>query len=224
MKFSTQLRERRKKLKLTQESLANKLNVTRQTLSRWKNDLSYPNLDTLVQISQILNISLDCLPKENENSMVGQISSNVRKKRKYKTVLLIIGLLLIATFVFITFLGYGWATQNATIDHLNPFIKTQDGYAILPNLANQQQLTQQVDVFVSDDAFGKGSWLKFETGQYTAKNRWTLIQHNESYISKVRLLNKKQIPLGMREQAGSFYTGYQSKTEGPKIGKKISWW
>ncbi|MDG2981929.1 helix-turn-helix domain-containing protein, partial [Latilactobacillus curvatus] len=38
--------EKRKELHLTQQQLADKLHVTRQTLSRWENNLSYPNLDT----------------------------------------------------------------------------------------------------------------------------------------------------------------------------------
>lgn len=45
-----------KKKHLTQQQLADKLHVTRQTLSRWENNLSYPNLDTLVNLSEFLAV------------------------------------------------------------------------------------------------------------------------------------------------------------------------
>ena len=41
--------------------MADKLHVTRQTLSRWENNLSYPNLDTLVNLSEFLAVPLDIL-------------------------------------------------------------------------------------------------------------------------------------------------------------------
>lgn len=44
--------EKRKELHLTQQQVADQLHVTRQTLSRWENNLSYPNLDTLVNLSE----------------------------------------------------------------------------------------------------------------------------------------------------------------------------
>ncbi|MCS8623036.1 helix-turn-helix transcriptional regulator [Lactiplantibacillus plantarum] len=47
MQFANVLRKKRKELHLTQQQLADKLHVTRQTLSRWENNLSYPNLDTV---------------------------------------------------------------------------------------------------------------------------------------------------------------------------------
>ena len=61
MQFANVLRKKRKELHLTQQQLADKLHVTRQTLSRWENNLSYPNLDTLVNLSEFLAVPLDIL-------------------------------------------------------------------------------------------------------------------------------------------------------------------
>jgi len=53
--FSKNLRRIRKKAQLSQEQLAEKLSVTRQTVSSWERGNSYPDLDMLVKLSEILN-------------------------------------------------------------------------------------------------------------------------------------------------------------------------
>ncbi len=66
MEFSKVLKKRRKELQITQQTLADRLFVTRQTVSRWENGLSYPNLDVLVKVSECLEITLDELLKGEE--------------------------------------------------------------------------------------------------------------------------------------------------------------
>lgn len=51
----------RKKAKLTQEDLAEKLNVTSQAVSKWENDLSYPDLESTGRLASVLNTTVDCL-------------------------------------------------------------------------------------------------------------------------------------------------------------------
>lgn len=53
----------RKENRITQDEFANIFYVTRQTVSNWENDKCYPDLDTLVAISERFSISLDALIK-----------------------------------------------------------------------------------------------------------------------------------------------------------------
>ena len=62
----------RKDNNLTQDDLANKYFVTRQTISNWENGKTYPDLETLVKISNDFNVSLDILLKE-DNKMIKDI-------------------------------------------------------------------------------------------------------------------------------------------------------
>ncbi len=55
----------RKENDLSQEDFAKKFNVTRQTVSNWENEKSYPDLPTLIKISDEFNYSLDTMLKEN---------------------------------------------------------------------------------------------------------------------------------------------------------------
>lgn len=54
----------RRKNGLTQEQLAEKIGVSRQAISKWEGDLSTPELDKLIALSECFNISIDELTKE----------------------------------------------------------------------------------------------------------------------------------------------------------------
>ncbi|MGM0240430.1 MULTISPECIES: helix-turn-helix domain-containing protein [Enterococcus] len=61
MEIGTRLKQARVEAKFTQEKLAEKIQVTRQTISSWENQRSYPDISSIVQLSEIYNISLDIL-------------------------------------------------------------------------------------------------------------------------------------------------------------------
>ena len=59
MEFNNKLYELRKQKGLSQEELANRLNVSRQTISKWEVGESSPDMEKLVAISELFDISLD---------------------------------------------------------------------------------------------------------------------------------------------------------------------
>ncbi len=61
MQLGSQLKYHRERLGETQVSLASKLGVTRQSVSKWENDLCFPDLKTLVTLSELYGITLDVL-------------------------------------------------------------------------------------------------------------------------------------------------------------------
>lgn len=66
MNLSQKLQNRRKEMNLTQEEVAEKIHVSRQTISNWETGRTLPDITSLVLISDIYNISLDKLIKEDE--------------------------------------------------------------------------------------------------------------------------------------------------------------
>ena len=66
MKFGEQIKERRQELDLTQAEVAEKLFVTRQAVSNWEHNKTYPDLNMLVKISNVYQISLDSLLREDQ--------------------------------------------------------------------------------------------------------------------------------------------------------------
>lgn len=66
MEIGKKLEFYRKKAFLTQEDLADKMNVSRQTIYKWEHNLAYPELRKLELLTKILNISFDDLLKQEE--------------------------------------------------------------------------------------------------------------------------------------------------------------
>ena len=65
MEFRKILKEKRKELGLTQEQLAKDLNVSRSAISNWEIGRNYPDIETLITISNVFNIPLDYLLNED---------------------------------------------------------------------------------------------------------------------------------------------------------------
>lgn len=59
MEFGNRLYELRKQKGLSQEELANRLDVTRQTVSKWELGDSTPDMDKLIALAELFEISLD---------------------------------------------------------------------------------------------------------------------------------------------------------------------
>lgn len=75
MKIGEQLKRARSQIGKTQEEVANALHVSRQTISSWENKRSYPDISSLLNLSDYYNLSLDRLLKE-DTGMIEEIKRN----------------------------------------------------------------------------------------------------------------------------------------------------
>lgn len=85
MNFNHNLYNLRKQKGLSQEELANCLNVSRQTISKWEVGDSTPDMENLVAISELFEISLDALvmgKKEPSHTEEASIASEIANKCK----------------------------------------------------------------------------------------------------------------------------------------------
>lgn len=61
MNFASNLQKLRKRENMSQEALAEKLDVTRQSVSKWESGATYPEMDKLISICKIFNVDMDTL-------------------------------------------------------------------------------------------------------------------------------------------------------------------
>ena len=73
MELGTQIRKYRNERTVSQEALAEKVYVSRQTVSNWENDKSYPDVKSLMLLSEVFEASLDQLIKGDVEIMKEQI-------------------------------------------------------------------------------------------------------------------------------------------------------
>lgn len=69
MIFSEKLQLLRKSKGLTQEDLAEKLNVSRQAVAKWESGQAYPDISNLITISNLMNVTVDYLVRDQECSV-----------------------------------------------------------------------------------------------------------------------------------------------------------
>ena len=108
MEISKCIKEARQKNSISQESLAEQLGVSRQTISSWETGKSYPDIVSVIKMSDIFNVSLDKMLKEDKNLVNNmQEKMNTVKSNRYIifTILFAIiffgGIYLIQTFIVI---------------------------------------------------------------------------------------------------------------------------
>ena len=80
MSIGTSILRIRKERDLSQEKFGALFHVTRQTVSNWENEKSYPDLHTLVAISDMFQVSLDDLLKEDK-----EMIKTIDRERLYGT-------------------------------------------------------------------------------------------------------------------------------------------
>ena len=83
MEIGQQIKKYRGEVNLSQEELAEKVFVSRQTVSNWENDKNYPDIKSLVLLSEIFNVSLDNLVKGDIEKMKNVINESEVKKYNY---------------------------------------------------------------------------------------------------------------------------------------------
>ncbi len=113
MSLGERLYELRKKKGLSQEEVAEKLNVTRQSVSKWETDESKPDFDKIVPICELYEIStnelLNGTKEEKEEKEVEVINNDNRKNRA----------IIISIAVFLYFAALIWIVVSEVAFNLN---------------------------------------------------------------------------------------------------------
>lgn len=78
MKLSERLKQKRVEMQLTQDDIAERIHVSRQTISNWENNRTLPDINSLVLISDVYKISLDELIKGDKN-MIKKLSKDTKQ-------------------------------------------------------------------------------------------------------------------------------------------------
>ncbi len=101
MKFANKLQQLRKERGMSQENLAEQIEVSRQAISKWESEQSLPEIDKLIKLSNLFEVSVDELIKD-------EIHVNTEKKPTSKEDKL--GMLIPAGIML--GLALGFLTQN----------------------------------------------------------------------------------------------------------------
>jgi transcriptional regulator with XRE-family HTH domain len=105
MYFSSKIKEERQKHNMSQQQLGEKLTISRQSISKWERGESYPSIELLIKLSDIFDITLDELVKEDHSLKEKLIKDSQKlvypRWKLFFDILLIIGFLFILAKIFI---------------------------------------------------------------------------------------------------------------------------
>mgnify|MGYP000653916842 FL=1 len=135
--FGENLKTLRKQKGFSQEELATRLHVVRQTISKWEKNLSVPDADTLIRLAEVLEVSVSELlgaKIENENAasdVAEQLSrineqlaiKNRRSRRVWKIVAIILAAIVLINIFIAVF--FSVPTLNEGIQSSQPEITDQ---------------------------------------------------------------------------------------------------
>lgn len=111
MELGNQIKHYRNEKGLSQEELAERIFVTRQSISNWENNKNYPDINSIVLLSEVFEISIDNLIKGDLEQMKNEINSEEVKKLNFYATMM--GILMLVAFIslmpLIKFIGlYGF--------------------------------------------------------------------------------------------------------------------
>ena len=141
--FGENLKTLRKQKGFSQEELATRLHVVRQTISKWEKNLSVPDADTLIRLAEILEVSVSELlgaKIENENtaSDVAEQLSRINeqlaiKNRRSRRIWKIVAIILAAIVLINIFIAVFFSVPN-----LNEGIQSSQ-----PEITDQAQIIEE---------------------------------------------------------------------------------
>lgn len=110
MDIGTKIKEARIAAQLTQEQVAESLGVSRQTMSNWENNKTYPDIVNVIKMSDLYAVSLDHLLKEKEEEPMSnyieyleESTNTVKSRVRLSKIILIVTYLSIWAFALIMF-------------------------------------------------------------------------------------------------------------------------
>lgn len=111
------LKEKRTESQLTQEQLAEKIFVSRKTISNWETGKTTPDIDSLIRLANLFDLSLDNLLLEG-SEVVEKINKDIKNKKKYRTLTIILTLVIIVMASFFSFKIFKNEKKNLDKDNI----------------------------------------------------------------------------------------------------------
>ncbi|WP_311537132.1 helix-turn-helix transcriptional regulator [uncultured Anaerococcus sp.] len=103
MNIGDKLKQARLNKKMTQEEVADKLYVSRQSISNWENNKTYPDIGNVLALSDLYEISLDELLKGSDNFMKHlEESTDIVRSNKKLIFYIIMGLVIMVVMAMFT--------------------------------------------------------------------------------------------------------------------------
>ncbi|MBS9337985.1 helix-turn-helix transcriptional regulator [Fructobacillus parabroussonetiae] len=200
MSFEADIKRLREEHSLTQQELADKVHVSRQTVSTWERGKNYPSLDVLRELSQLFGLSFEKLVfgeeqmTKKDDTIANRVDGDRKKKKWYKKTTVILSTIICAFFLWVALLTFGYTNGVDTIDRMNPFLSYQTAYTKMPSDAviekSMRTRNGKWTAWFADNLMGTEWWkLSLMTGVNTGyQDPYVMVIHKGSYVKVARIV------------------------------------
>lgn len=108
MEIGKRIKEHRAQAGMSQDDLAARIYVSRQTISSWENDKTYPDVQSLLILSEVFDVSIDDLIKGDVETMTKTIERDAQTFKKLGYVMTGFLLLMLAALIWLTLQVVAW--------------------------------------------------------------------------------------------------------------------
>lgn len=108
MELAKHIKEHRAQLGMFQEELAEAIFVSRQTISNWETDRTYPDVQSLLLLSNLFEVSVDELIKGDVEEMKALLTAEAKKMNRLGAVMAICGITALVWAVVTALLDFSW--------------------------------------------------------------------------------------------------------------------
>ncbi len=156
MNIGERIYELRRKNSMSQEDLAEKMNVSRQSISKWESNQSVPEVEKIVQLSNILNVSTDWILK-GENSKKQTSQSNKNNLKSVQTVSTALNYTGFVIGAFILFEKQAvWAVAVPIVFSI---LSLAIYFAVYSDSENTDEKKQSLNTFIKVNIFIFSFWI-----------------------------------------------------------------
>ena len=218
MKFEEKLIKLRKENALSQEELGEKLNVTRQTISKWELGQTRPDSEKIAEISKIFNVSIDELLNESEENVISnsQKVENSEKKDKRNTIIVIV--LIIVLLAVLVYVISGIIFKNKSVDIINKIFGQNTAQKNDANTDIKDKTYEIIDNIQNNiqegiNEYKNSSENKNNSSQNNQKNNMSEFYNTlqKEYEDGMAEINNKSEVDGYNNKYKNLFTGVQEK-------------
>lgn len=162
MEPGSHIKEHRKELGLSKDDLAERIYVSRQTISNWECARTYPDVQSLLLLSNVFGVTVDSLIKGDVETMAQVMDAAVKKYNNLSTVAVVSAAIFLLLGIWGAFQyewGWGEHTTPTVVFALVALFVMLIAFANLERLKKQHDLTTYREVL----AFSRGEHVDRDT-------------------------------------------------------------
>lgn len=174
MELARRIKEHRERLGMSQGELAKAVFVTRNTISNWETDRTYPDVQSLLLLSELFGVSIDALVREDSQEMRDALAAGAKRMSRLGAAMASFGLVCVAWIVVGILLDIDFVV--IAVPAAAAFVPASIAAFLIDKMRHDNQLYayQSVEAYLSGEDSDVGNPYNQRAGRHWVAKRVAL--------------------------------------------------